>query len=31
MKVTIIIPVYLVELYIKDCLKSVYNQKYNND
>lgn len=30
MKVTIIIPVYLVELYIKDCLKSVYNQKYNN-
>ena len=30
MKVSIIIPVYKVEPYIEDCLKSVYNQTYGN-
>lgn len=30
MKISIIIPVYRVEPYIEDCLKSVYNQTYRN-
>lgn len=30
MKISIIIPVYRVEPYIDDCLKSVYNQTYRN-
>ena len=30
MKVSIIIPIYKVEQFIEDCLRSVYNQSYKN-